>query len=264
MTIETPVTNRKYQNYGPKAPLFLDVLNSNGNQLEALRESFETVGYALIRGFLQDPLLSVVHRYMVMMSETGHGRERDGVVQNSVGMYGDPLMESILDLMAPAIGAVSQRELMPTFAYWRLYKTGDSLHRHIDRISCEISATLMVGANLEAIHQTKPDYAWAIYTDDVAHTLQPGDVVFYKGCEVEHWREPFEGTHQAQAFLHFVDRNGPFKLCRFDGRPQLGLPPSSRSKPVTDILKRLNQNFAREKMKTIDANQHINDDTTHS
>ena len=41
--------------------------------------------------------------------------------------------------------------------------------------------------------------------------LEEGDAVLYKGCEVEHWREPYtEGTKQAQVFLHYVDANGRF------------------------------------------------------
>ena len=40
--------------------------------------------------------------------------------------------------------------------------------------------------------------------------LEEGDAMVYKGCEVEHWREPYnEGTKLAQVFLHYVDANGP-------------------------------------------------------
>ena len=30
------------------------------------------------------------------------------------------------------------------------------------------------------------------------------------GCEVEHWREPFDGDYHIQAFLHFVNKHGPY------------------------------------------------------
>ena len=31
--------------------------------------------------------------------------------------------------------------------------------------------------------------------------LKVGDMLIYSGCELEHWREPFEGTVCSQVFL---------------------------------------------------------------
>ena len=55
--------------------------------------------------------------------------------------------------------------------------------------------------------------------------LNPGDMLIYKGNELEHWREPFEGDHCAQVFLHYnnVETQGAEENL-FDGRPHLGLP----------------------------------------
>ena len=56
--------------------------------------------------------------------------------------------------------------------------------------------------------------------------LNVGDMLVYSGCELEHWREPFEGNTCAQVFLHYNHLNGPFsKQNRFDKRPMLGVPP---------------------------------------
>ena len=52
--------------------------------------------------------------------------------------------------------------------------------------------------------------------------LSPGDCVIYRGCEVRHWREAFQGNHQAQAFIHYVDQDGPYARYRFDTRLMLG------------------------------------------
>ena len=55
--------------------------------------------------------------------------------------------------------------------------------------------------------------------------LHPGDIIIYRGCELEHWREPFEGDICGQVFLHYNHVNGPFaNKNMFDGRPKLGLP----------------------------------------
>ena len=56
--------------------------------------------------------------------------------------------------------------------------------------------------------------------------LAPGDMLIYRGCELEHWREAFKGEYCVQVFLHY-NRQGK-KDNKFDGRPFLGLPTSFR------------------------------------
>ena len=54
--------------------------------------------------------------------------------------------------------------------------------------------------------------------------VKPGDLVFYRGCDITHWREPFKGEVCGQVFLHYVEDkelNYPYK---FDRRMHLGLP----------------------------------------
>ena len=50
-------------------------------------------------------------------------------------------------------------------------------------------------------------------------------MLIYSGCDLEHWREPFQGTVCSQVFLHYNHANGPFaKTNLLDGRPLLGVP----------------------------------------
>jgi hypothetical protein len=69
-------------------------------------------------------------------------------------------------------------------------------------------------------------YAWPIYIEsrngDKAIELEPGDALIYKGIEVPHWREPFEGERQVQVFLHYVKKNGDYSEYKFDKRAALG------------------------------------------
>ena len=41
--------------------------------------------------------------------------------------------------------------------------------------------------------------------------LEVGDMLVYSGCELEHWREPFEGDSCGQVFLHYNNLYGQFK-----------------------------------------------------
>ena len=54
--------------------------------------------------------------------------------------------------------------------------------------------------------------------------LKPGDMLIYKGMELEHWREAFEGDNCIQVFLHYNQVSKKADNNRFDTRPHLGLP----------------------------------------
>jgi len=129
--------------------------------------------------------------------------------------YADPLMESLmvnkLELMQKETGL----ELLPTYAFWRMYTRFADLKKHKDRESCEVSVTVMLGSD-----GTK----WPIFMDGTEINLELGDAAIYLGCEIEHWREEFKGDWQAQTFLHYVDKNGPNKEWAKDKRTIYGTP----------------------------------------
>ena len=124
-------------------------------------------------------------------------------------------METLLQKVKPIMEKEAGVKLIETYSYARIYKKGDELKRHKDRPSCEISTTMNLGGN-----------PWPIYLEpDIKLTLESGDMLMYRGCELEHWRKPFEGEDCGQVFLHYNDANGEnAKQNKFDGRPILGLP----------------------------------------
>jgi len=74
---------------------------------------------------------------------------------------------------------------------------------------------------------------WPLYLDPTGKKgqagikveLEPGDMLIYSGCDLEHWREAFPGKDCAQVFLHYNDaKKKTAKSNKFDGRPFLGLP----------------------------------------
>jgi hypothetical protein len=54
--------------------------------------------------------------------------------------------------------------------------------------------------------------------------MNPGDICIYKGSELIHWREKYQGNKQTQAFLFYVDTEGLFSWMKYDTRPALGMP----------------------------------------
>jgi len=164
------------------------------------------------------------------------GTWTDKQVLNTYSHYADPAMETLMMKVLPIMKQETELELIPTYSYARLYKKGDILKRHKDRPSCEISTTLNLGGD-----------PWPIFIDGTGANnvineernlikpnapegtkvlLEVGDMLVYSGCELEHWREPFEGNVCGQVFLHYNHVNGPFaEKNRFDKRPMLGIPP---------------------------------------
>ena len=58
-----------------------------------------------------------------------------------------------------------------------------------------------------------------------------GDLVIYRGCDVNHWREKLqhsENSWHLQGFFHYVDANGPYAEYMYDRRPMIGALPESR------------------------------------
>ena len=113
-----------------------------------------------------------------------------------------------------------------------MYQNNAILERHKDRPSCEISATVCLDWDDSNQSPRKPWSIW-IKNDqgEIAVDLEPGDAMVYKGCEIEHWREPFHGIACAQVFYHYTDVNGD-KFNPWDGRPHGGLPGGMKVKNV--------------------------------
>tara|TARA_Y100000592_G_C5366160_1_gene266152 strand:- start:24 stop:665 length:642 start_codon:yes stop_codon:yes gene_type:complete len=145
---------------------------------------------------------------------------------NSLNFYGDEFCETILEALHPKMQEFTGLELLPEYGYLRLYQKDDILPYHNDRPSCEISTTLCIGY--------KGEQAWPIWLenknkDKIPVNLEPGDMLVYKGCDLFHWRDKYEGENHLQAFLHYNDKNGPHGLI-YDGRETLGTPAIKKEK----------------------------------
>lgn len=142
--------------------------------------------------------------------------------------YADSLMESLLLFLRPEIEKQTNKKLIPTYSFYRVYLPGSILKDHMDRPSCEISATVTLGFKYIG---KKSDYRWCLhgYVNDEKRYIRcdVGDAIIYKGCELTHGRDLFDadpGSYHVQVFLHYVDANGPYaKEYKFDKREAIGI-----------------------------------------
>jgi len=206
--------------------------------------------YHVIKGALNYELANFIFNYFLLKRDAVGWMYKNNItydngmlgtwgdiqVPNTYSHYGDMVMETLLMKMLPVMKKETGLELIPTYSYSRIYKKGDILRRHKDRPSCEISTTLNLGGDPWPIFidGTGADNVIDEYKSIVRPNapegtkvlLDVGDMLVYSGCELEHWREPFEGNTCAQVFLHYNHVNGPFaEKNRFDKRPMLGVPP---------------------------------------
>ena len=136
-------------------------------------------------------------------------------VNGSLARYNNPFYKRTHYSLMKQIEGILGMDLLPTYFFDRFYYEGQELARHTDRPSCEISATVQISTNR--------DEAWPIWFQRPDQTensvsMKNGDMVLYRGCEREHWREPLTGenSYHHQIFFHYVNAQGPYVHYAYD------------------------------------------------
>lgn len=136
--------------------------------------------------------------------------------------YASPTTEALTVFLIPILEKFTGLSLIPTFSYYRLYGPQNFLKKHTDREACEIAVTINLGYDYTEV---KKDYTWDIFINNQPFKTMPGDLVVYRGIELEHYREPMQGGKNSwhlQAFLFYVDANGKYTNFAYDERPGMG------------------------------------------
>jgi len=166
--------------------------------------------FKIVRNFLSSDELELAKTYSLIKHKNNY--DSFDLVQNNNGdtfFYQDALSESLLLNKLPLMEKETGLKLFPTYGFMRVYSYNAELKPHKDRPSCEISVTVMYGSD---------GTPWPIYMENTPVDMNPGDACIYLGCELNHYRKNFEGDWHAQAFLHYVDQNGPYSKYKYDNR----------------------------------------------
>jgi hypothetical protein len=185
--------------------------------MEASAIEFRAKWYFVERAFLDAASLSFLHSNALARANSSTIALGDAQIADAPVAYGDPHLDTLLETVRSRVEHTTGLSLLPTYSYLRVYKRGNVLEAHRDRPSCEISMTVNLGMSANA-----PWPIWIAGPKGIASVaLNPGDGLIYRGCDCYHWREPFDGDHLAQVFLHYVDQNGPNTEWKFDKRLRL-------------------------------------------
>lgn len=212
--------------------------------MKSAQDYFKKNNYVVIKEFLPLEMSAIFYQYTktvtqavdhkISVAKLYHNECWDGgfgdtQVPNTFFRYGDPLMDTLMIMSLNKMQEFTGLTLVPNYTYWRFYQKGDELKRHTDRGSCEISATLCLGYDTSNVDKNiYPDYDWAMFVaettgKEIPIHMKPGDLIVYKGIEVEHWRERFIGLNHSQVFMHYNNANGPVNNY-LDGRHTIGVP----------------------------------------
>jgi hypothetical protein len=201
--------------------------------------SYDLANFIFNYFLLKRDAVKFMYQNNIVPEHSLFGTWKDQQVPNVYSHYADFAMETLLMKVMPIMVKETNLNLIPTYSYARIYEKGSILKRHKDRPSCEISTTLNLGGdpwpifidptgsnNVIDEHKNimKPDAPKGIRVD-----LEPGDMLVYSGCDLEHWREEFTGNICGQVFLHYNHLNGQFANENlYDKRPLLGIPPVAK------------------------------------
>lgn len=209
---------------------------------------FQASGWVKLENFISKETASLLYHHVKLSVERliyieeqfpekynheYYGMFGDGQISGDFCRYGDPIFDALVDVSLGKVEEVAEVPLVSNYSYYRLYTTGSELKRHKDRPSCEYSVTVCLGYDTSNVDQTTyPNYDWPMFVDsnglELPVHMKPGDAIVYRGCDIEHWREPFWGLNHAQVFLHYNQLNGQYNIQN-DGRAIMGLSESFKS-----------------------------------
>jgi len=192
--------------------------------------SFKKNGFVVKKNIIHKQTLELLKLQFKIQEECIHiqnnidysvkGYFKDSQVNNSFSWYGNYGFESLLLMLQKDYEKILNKKLFPCNSYARIMYKDAYMAKHKDRASCQYSASICIS---EDPQKPYPIFIES-YSGEVHEVyLNPGDAVFYNGTELWHWREEYEGTEHIQAFIHYVDADGPYKEEKFDKRLCLGL-----------------------------------------
>ena len=108
-------------------------------------DEFWDRGYAVARDLVTADQQAFLRAAMDVSHRTGAMHHATVVVpQGAMNQYSPIAGEALLLQCRPAFEAIIGRDLVPAYAFWRIYERGAELRRHKDRNACEVSASLPV------------------------------------------------------------------------------------------------------------------------
>lgn len=160
--------------------------------------------YCVLRQLLQPVLARALARYYNALVACGDWPLGDEQVRRRHGWHNETVAQFMHLQLTAAMSRIACVPLKPTYAFASAYRGGASLSAHRDREQCDYTLSLM-------IDEVRPDSSapWKLWFQapggQASVVLAVGDAVFFRGCEIAHWRDAASNDHsQINLLFHFV------------------------------------------------------------
>ncbi len=169
---------------------------------------FRTLGYAVVRDLIHPVFLGALRHYYRALVAGGRLPRGDDQVAERYRLHSEPVAMFFHGQLARLVGQIAGETVKPSYLYFASYPSGSSLPKHVDRIQCEFSISLLVDYSPEP---TGP-CGWPLFLEHadlpggvVGADLGIGDAVLYRGRRLSHYRDPLAEGHQSSSiFLHYL------------------------------------------------------------
>jgi hypothetical protein len=199
-------------------------------------ELYRRDGYVALEGLFPVQVVHAFYQRMQADLQQG-GRSMQGFTAQGpllrrqaieIYAYQYPPMLTFLWGLTPRIAAATGRDVLPTYAYFRLYQRDDICRVHSDRPACEHSLSLTVAYGDDrpwplSVATERVETPTAVVAEDFGGqpygsvAMMPGDGVLYQGTHHRHGRLTGNpNSWSAHLFLHWVERDGRYRDHAFD------------------------------------------------
>jgi hypothetical protein len=195
-------------------------------------------GYALLRGLVAPVMARAFLRRLgkdlgrTALPLAGEGPHKGVLKRPALEVHGADYAPMLFFFwgLTPLMSTLVGRELLPTYDFFRVYRSGDVCRVHSDRRACEHSLSLtldysdgkvwplQIGQSASARREIEDDFG---EDGHASIAMAPGDALLYRGIDRRHGRtEPNPNRWSAHLFMHWVESDGPNRDQAFEGQPE--------------------------------------------
>jgi len=171
-------------------------------------EQFQRLGYAIVRDLLHPLHVGALRRYYRALVAGGRLPRGDDQVAERYRLRSEPAAMFFHPQLASLMGRIAAQPVKPSYLYFASYPPGSALPRHVDRLQCEFSISLLID------YSPDPDgpSGWPLFLEHpslpggvAAADLGLGDALLYRGRQLVHYRDQLAEGHQSSSlFFHYV------------------------------------------------------------
>lgn len=202
------------------------------HQLETARQTFRTEKYVVVEKILPPFYMRAMKTFFREYVANGFMPFNDTQVKHRFYEHNLPLAKFFHRDFTKLMSIIVGEEVKPSYVFSASYFGEAALDPHTDRPQCEYSISFQVDYQPEpeddvspwglyvsplelADRQQNGGFLWQDYPEDDPESrkckkvhLRSGDGLFYRGCELVHYRYPLEKGHTSTSiFFHYVAKD---------------------------------------------------------